>query len=293
MTKNHKSRMFVLLQNKFKLFSYITICVALFIGLIITPIILWMYSGIENRGITSVRGSSMDPTIVNNAILYVQPTKFERGEIVVAKCPENDNYTSVKNVALLKRIVGLPGEIVEITADGVLIDGQLFHEEYTLNQDKTLLETNDITEIILSDNEYFLLGDNREESFDSRNVGAFHSSQFLYGLTLEPNDYTFKLIKDAVFMFAVHLVVMFVSFHVILVLFTKSSYKANQSLKNTHKDTAKTATKHLNRNNANIQHDVKKAPQQKSKKNQRKIKKEQQKQKIKDAEEYKQKHRKK
>jgi signal peptidase I len=181
------------MQNKVKLIAYILICVVIVFACSIIPFNIWRNMDIESRGITSIRGNSMTPTIKNNDILFVQPTKFERGEIVVARCPSSKEYSAATNIALLKRIVGLPGETIELTKDGVLINGKLLEEEYTNNVEFTFQKSNDVNEIILSDNEYFLIGDNRENSFDSRHVGAVHASNFLYGLTLKPNDYTMTL----------------------------------------------------------------------------------------------------
>lgn len=182
-----------LTENKTKLAIYIVSCIAILLLFSVLPFYLWLTSDIETRGVTSVRGNSMTPLIENNDVLYVQPTKFERGEIVVALCPRSEDYKATTNVAFLKRIVGLPGETIEMTKDGVLVNGELLEETYTTNAHLSLQDSNKYNEIILSDNEYFLLGDNRDISFDSRHVGGVHSSRFLYGLTIEPNEHTKSL----------------------------------------------------------------------------------------------------
>lgn len=179
-----KERFVRLWNNKAKLIGFIISTLIIVALLIYAPIQGWLTSGIEMRGITSIRGTSMEPTIKDNDILYVQEVKFERGEIVMTSLPDGDG-----SISLLKRIVGLPGETIEITKDGVVINGQLLPEEYT-DATQTLQENNIYEEIILSDNEYFLLGDNRSLSYDSRHIGAFNARNFLYGLTQEPNEYT-------------------------------------------------------------------------------------------------------
>jgi signal peptidase I len=196
MFKKLKERTPRLIQNKLKLYLYVVLCVAIVLSLTVLPVYMWMASDIKTRGVTSIRGDSMSPTIYDSNILYVQPVRFERGEIVVARCPDSSKYKSLSNVAILKRIVGLPGETIEITAEGVCVNGALLEEDYTANQELTLKDDNDINEIVLSSNEYFLLGDNRDNSFDSRHVGAVPMSNFLYGLTLEPNDYTHKILGN-------------------------------------------------------------------------------------------------
>jgi signal peptidase I len=152
-----------------------------------------------NIGVISIRGDSMTPTMGNNDIAYVKEVEFVRGEIVVAKCPASEKYSITEGTALLKRIVGLPGEIVKITEDGVLINGKLLDESsYTDDQAKTLNDDVEFDEIYLSDREYYLLGDNRTESFDSRHVGEVTESEFLYALTTSPNDYTKNILANVI-----------------------------------------------------------------------------------------------
>lgn len=178
---NIKERNQRLVSNKYKLFGFIAFCLVLVLSLTIIPFNAWLTSGIAMRGITSIRGTSMEPTISDNEILFVQEVQFERGEIVMV---QNDKYTN-----LLKRIVGMPGETVVIKADGVYINGTLLEESYT-DSKLTLQENNKHNEIVLGEHEYYLLGDNRSVSYDSRHVGAFKDSSFLYSLTKEANNYT-------------------------------------------------------------------------------------------------------
>ena len=167
--------------------------------LFLIPVYLWLTSGMMNIGVISIRGDSMTPTMANNDIVYIKDVEFERGEIVVASCPHTDDFEAYNNLSLLKRIVGLPGEIITITEEGVHVNGKLLDESaYTDDQTSTLTEETIYDEIYLSDREYYLLGDNRTESFDSRHVGEVPESNFLYALTTEPNDYTKSILSKAV-----------------------------------------------------------------------------------------------
>lgn len=200
-------RLKTLKGKKYGIAMYVVLCLITIVVFTLLPFSLWISSGTYTRGITSIRGNSMTPTIEDNQILYVQDTKFERGEIVVAQCPANDKYPISNDVSLLKRIIGLPGETVEMTTDGVLIDGELLSEPY-LNAEQvkqTFMETNDINEVVLSEYEYFLLGDNRGDSFDSRHVGAVHANNFLYGLTIECNSHTYKIVLTVVLIAIINL----------------------------------------------------------------------------------------
>ena len=188
-----KNKLKLLWNNKVRLITFalltiITICVAFII-----PIQQQKNTNLIDRGVLVVRGTSMAPTIDNGQVVYVSDISFERGAIAAVKNHSTIKYDSSTMPVLLKRIVGLPGETIEITKQGILINGQLLQEEYCDNVDETLLDTNDVQEIVLSTNEYFLVGDNRAESFDSRNIGAVHATDFLYGVTLEKNDYTYSV----------------------------------------------------------------------------------------------------
>ena len=188
-----KNKFKLLISNKIRLiaFLFLTIC-TIFLTIVI-PVEKYNDANIIDRGVVVIRGTSMDPTIADGQIVYVSDISFERGAIVAVKNHSTVKYDSSTMPVLLKRIIGLPGETVEITKDGILINGELLEESYCQNQDKTLLDTNDVQEVVLSTNEYFLVGDNREESFDSRNIGAVHATDFLYGVTLEKNDYTYSV----------------------------------------------------------------------------------------------------
>lgn len=114
----------------------------------------------------SMIGDSMNPVLENGNIVLVNRFKYDasapkRGDIIVFKPHGNENMHSS-----MKRIVGLPGETVQI-ADGVIyINGKALKEKYkvTGNTEAGLAEE----EIVLAGDEFFVLGDNRESSEDSR-----------------------------------------------------------------------------------------------------------------------------
>lgn len=208
-------------EPKKKAILWITSIVILIV-LTILPWVMWIGSDMMTRGLSVVRGPSMEPTIVDMQIVYVKPVDFERGEVVVATCPSTTKYPNMAGSSLLKRIVGLPGEVVEITDDGILINGELLEESYVTDMTATIQEENEIEEIILSDNEYFLVGDNRHNSFDSRHVGAIHSSNFLYAVTTSPNQYTKTLLFGVSMLSLGGVILSFAAFICILVLLTNN-----------------------------------------------------------------------
>ena len=104
----------------------------------------------------------------------------ERGDIVIFKCPEEgENY----NKLYVKRVIGLPGETVEIKAGQVWIttaNGECFmlEEEYLAETPYDYVSINNATYKI-PEGEYFTLGDNRNSSNDSRYWGTVEEDRIL------------------------------------------------------------------------------------------------------------------
>lgn len=115
---------------------------------------------------TMVDGSSMNPTLSNGDNLIVEKLSYrfkdpERFDIIVFP-PEHD-----PDKFYIKRIIGLPGETVQIDDDGnIYINGEILEEDYGL---ETIRNPGRAAEpITLGDDEYFVLGDNRNNSTDGR-----------------------------------------------------------------------------------------------------------------------------
>jgi len=118
-----------------------------------------------------VSGSSMVPTFENGQYLIIDEISYKftepkRGNVVVFRYP-NDTKKF-----FIKRIIGLPNEIVDIKGDSVVIkngdnpDGFVLPQEYVKNH------SNNDTHFELKADEYFVMGDNRSASSDSRYWGA-------------------------------------------------------------------------------------------------------------------------
>lgn len=107
---------------------------------------------------TIVIGESMYPYLKDGDFIFIDKTDKtpERGEIVVFI---NDDRP------LIKRVIGLPGEKIDYKNNNIYINGREFKEEYID------CETENIEATSLEDDEYYLLGDNRPNSKDSRIIG--------------------------------------------------------------------------------------------------------------------------
>ncbi len=114
---------------------------------------------------TRVEGQSMEPNLHDNQRLIIEKISYyvhapQRGDIIVLRLPNR------RSDPLIKRVVGLPGETVEITNGKVYINGQVLDEPY-LNQDTY----QGMPPRVVPEHEVFVLGDNRGFSNDSRAFG--------------------------------------------------------------------------------------------------------------------------
>jgi signal peptidase I len=124
---------------------------------------------------TQVIGSSMETTLSDNDNLIVDKITYrfndpKRFDIVVFP------FQYAKDTFYIKRIIGLPGESVYIDEDGVIyIDGEALEEHYGK---EVILDAGRAKEpVTLGENEYFVMGDNRNNSSDSRDPAVGNVSR--------------------------------------------------------------------------------------------------------------------
>jgi signal peptidase I len=151
-----------------------------------------------------VSGDSMVPTYQNHQYLVIDKLGFrlhkpERGEVIVFRFPQNTKEF------FIKRIIGLPGEKVKVENGHVVIyntqhpEGKVLDEPYLPSQNITYGDTKIVT---LGSDEYFVLGDNRLQSSDSRLWGILPASDIVgrvFVRVFPPKD--FKLIADPIYQF--------------------------------------------------------------------------------------------
>ncbi|MDZ7798640.1 MAG: signal peptidase I [Patescibacteria group bacterium] len=127
-----------------------------------------------------VRGASMEPNFHDNEYLIINELTYrfsqpERGDVVVV------NEKEKAGGYIIKRIIGLPGEKIVIQEGKVEVyshsdsKGKILEENYL---DKNTKTSGNIT-IRLKNNEYYVLGDNRSSSLDSRSIGPIIKDQIV------------------------------------------------------------------------------------------------------------------
>jgi signal peptidase I len=114
---------------------------------------------------TRVEGQSMEPNLHNNERLIIEKLTYrfrepERGDIIVIRPPRHTT------VPLIKRVVGLPGDLIEIKLNQVYVNGEPLDEQYL--EQPTL---GAMPESLVPEGHVLVLGDNRRASNDSRSFG--------------------------------------------------------------------------------------------------------------------------
>ena len=122
--------------------------------------------------VLQIEGTSMEPTLSNgDIVLLAKTTRFEHGDL----CAFTWN-----NKLLVKRVIGLPGDWIEIDTDGIVyLNGDKLEEPYV--EQKALGECDLEFPFQVSQEQYFVIGDMRESSIDSRNtvIGCITKDQIV------------------------------------------------------------------------------------------------------------------
>ena len=126
--------------------------------------------------VTQVVGDSMSPTLENQEVLILNKAKYrfsdvKRGDIIA--------FTYEDTKYLIKRVIGMPGEYVSIKDNKVYINGYYYVEDYLKDVDTPDFELTDLGFAKIPDDMYFVLGDNRDNSLDSRKIGLVKKSDII------------------------------------------------------------------------------------------------------------------
>ncbi|PQD95771.1 signal peptidase I [Pradoshia eiseniae] len=119
-----------------------------------------------------VEGLSMEPTLHDQEKILVTPVRWEasyrRGEIVVIKGDGYERY--------VKRVIGLPGDKIEVKGEDLYINDKKWNEAYLDG-----VSTDDFSATLVPEHCYFVMGDNRTVSMDSRNGLGFIEEERIIG----------------------------------------------------------------------------------------------------------------
>lgn len=139
--------------------------------------------------VTSMNGASMEATLLNDdrvlvnkfAYMFAKPDRND----VIAYCQESAEHNYIN----IKRVIALPGEKIRIESGKVYINDKELEEKINVE----LMNTGGIAseDILLDDNEYFVLGDNRNNSQDSRfsNVGVIVKGDIIGKVSFRLNSF--------------------------------------------------------------------------------------------------------
>ena len=135
-----------------------------------------------------IQGDSMKGTFFSGDRVFISRAmvffgQIERDDMIMCKIEDNGHTENI-----IKRVIGMPGDIVEIQEGIVRVNGEVLNEVYTHGT-----ETMGMVTLRLKKDMYFVMGDNRSDSVDSRDVGPIHAKKIIGKVFLR--YYPFNQIK--------------------------------------------------------------------------------------------------
>lgn len=133
-------------------------------------VILFLYQPVK------VEGTSMMPSLVNQERIFINKFVYrfadiQRGDTVVFQFPQDTSKSYIK------RVIGMPGDTVEVREGQVYVNGKLLDEPYVPEE---LRDTKSCKPVTVEPDHYYVMGDHRNSSNDSRNWGTVRRN-YIYG----------------------------------------------------------------------------------------------------------------
>lgn len=173
----HKTQLKQNTKKKHKLFN--SYCSSAFMSMMMLGAFgFFVFPG----NVVEINGTSMLPNLQDGDKVFASsfPKNIDRFDIVIVS---NQNTEQISDdAAWIKRVIGLPGEKVEVRDNKLYINDKRVKEPF-----ETETSTDDFGPVVLSDDEYWVMGDNRANSCDSRYVGVFKKRdiKFLYRFNIK------------------------------------------------------------------------------------------------------------
>lgn len=157
-------------------------------GVILIAICVRMYVG----GTMLIDGESMEPTFQHHDVVIVDRISYHTGEpklgdVVIVDDVVDPFDQTTKSKKLIKRVIGLPGDTLEVKNGELIRNGEKITEKY-INEKMA----QDMVEVTVEKGTVFVMGDNRNNSLDSRILGAFPREQIYGRIVLELFDDVFN-----------------------------------------------------------------------------------------------------
>jgi signal peptidase I len=153
------------------LFKIIATFAGLLVGVVLMRIFITPYR---------LADSSMEPNYKKGALVFVLKHRTpHRGDAILYTTPKGEETATVK------RLIALPGETVEVVDKAIMVNGKKINPKWkAVSSDTRILDAamtsrDQMAMITLKENEYFLIGDNVDMSFDSRETGPVDDEQII------------------------------------------------------------------------------------------------------------------
>lgn len=161
-------------KNQFKDFIWETLKVIIISLVIIIPVRYFLIQPFY------VKGASMEPNFYDQEYLIIDEISYRfsepsRGDVVVFHYPYD------RTQYFIKRIIGLPNETIRLSNNKINIINNQYPDGFTLDEGFYLPEiiTQGSVDVVLGDNEYYIMGDNRSSSLDSRSFGPIQKTDII------------------------------------------------------------------------------------------------------------------